>query len=394
VQSSAFSYEQETGVLYRKLGNDGPEVSILGFGAMRLPVIGGRQDAVDVPLATQMIRSAVDAGVNYVDTAFPYHGTSFTEPGQSEVAVGLALADGYRERVHLATKMPSWLIETRGDMDRHLEGQLERLGTDHIDSYLLHSLNDVYWEKLESLGVLEFLDSAIADGRIRYAGFSFHHDLPTFKRIVDSHDWTFCQIQYNLLDVDYQAGKKGLRYACARGLGVIVMEPLKGGRLAGRVPDDVAAAWDSAETKRTPAEWALRWLWNDEDVSMVLSGMSTPEQVADNLRIAENGVADTLTEKELDLVERVRDIYRARLVADCTGCKYCMPCPVGVDIPGCIRPLNNALLYDDVESARRAYAKVAVKASECTQCGSCEERCPQSIPIPDVLAQAAELFGE
>jgi len=229
-------------VLYRTLGPNGPEVSILGFGCMRLPVIGGQQNVVDEPLATSMLRSAVDAGVNYVDTAFPYHGTSFTEPGQSEVVVGRALADGYRERVLLATKLPSWLVETRADMERHLEGQLERLGTDHIDCYLLHALNASMWDNLESLGAVEFLEAAIGDGRIRYAGFSFHDELPVFKRIVDAHDWTFCQIQYNLLDTDYQAGARGLRYAAARGLGVIVMEPLKGGRLAGRVPEDVAAA--------------------------------------------------------------------------------------------------------------------------------------------------------
>ena len=381
-------------MLYRKLGKNGPDVSILGFGAMRLPILGDDQTAVDEPLATQMIRGAIDSGVNYVDTAYPYHGNSLSEPGASEGAVGRALADGYRDRVHLATKLPSWLVKTRGDMDRFLEGQLERLGTDHIDCYLLHALNDAYWENLESLGVTEFLDSAIADGRIRYAGFSYHHDVPTFKQVVDAYDWTFCQIQYNLLDVDYQAGERGLRYAAARGLGVVVMEPLKGGRLAGRVPADVASAWASAPVTRTPAAWALRWVWNDADVSMLLSGMSTPEQVAENLRIAEEGVADSLSAEELDLVEHVRDVYRSRIVADCTGCRYCMPCPAGIDIPGCIRPLNNASLYDDVEAARAAYARVSVKASACTQCGSCEERCPQGIPIPDILEQAVKVFGE
>jgi uncharacterized protein len=381
-------------MFYRTLGPNGPEVSILGFGCMRLPVVGGRQDVVDEPLATSMIRSAIEAGVNYVDTAFPYHGTSFTEPGQSELVVGRALGDGYRERVLLATKLPSWLVKSRGDMDRFLEGQLERLGTDHLDTYLLHALNASTWKNLEAVGALEFLDAAIADGRIRYAGFSFHDELPVFKRIVDAHDWTFCQIQYNLLDVDYQAGSRGLRYAAARGLGVIVMEPLKGGRLAGRVPADVAEVWASAEVDRTPAEWALRWVWNDPDVSMLLSGMSAPEQLAENLIVAGHGLPDSLTTAEVDLAERVRDVYRARIVADCTACRYCMPCPAGIDIPGCIAPLNNARLYDDVDAARRAYDKLPVKASACTQCGSCEERCPQGIPIPDVLEEAVRVFGE
>ena len=381
-------------MLYRKLGANGPEVSVLGFGAMRLPVIGDRQDAVDFDLATEMIRASIDAGVNYVDTAYPYHGTSMTEPGQSEVAVGRALADGYRDRVHLATKLPSWLVRSRPDMDRYLEGQLQRLGTDHLDCYLLHALQDATWENLEQHGVFDFLDAAIADGRIRHAGFSFHAEVPLFKRIVDAYDWTFCQIQYNLLDVDYQAGEKGLRYAAARGLGVIVMEPLKGGRLAGRVPGDVQALWDSASTKRTPAEWALRWVWNDADVSMLLSGMSTLEQVRQNLTTADSARADSLTAEELELAEEVRRTYRARIVADCTACKYCMPCPAGVDIPGCIRQLNNAALYDDLESAKRGYARISEKASACTQCGSCEERCPQGIAIPEVLEKAAALFGE
>jgi predicted aldo/keto reductase-like oxidoreductase len=381
-------------VLYRKLGKSGPEVSILGFGAMRLPILGDDNTQIDEPLATTMIRDAIDAGVNYVDTAYPYHGASMTRPGESEGAVGRALGDGYRDKVHLATKLPSWLIQSRGDMDRYLEGQLERLGTDHIDCYLLHALNETYWNNLEPLGVLDFLDAALADGRIRYAGFSYHHDLPTFKRIVDSFDWTFCQLQYNLLDVDYQAGEKGLRYAAARGLGVVVMEPLKGGRLAGRVPADVQAAWDSAGMDRSAAEWALRWIWNDHDVAMLLSGMSTPAQLAENLSVANDALPDSMSAEQLDLVERVRGIYRSHVVADCTACKYCMPCPVGVDIPGCIRQLNNARLYDDVDSARKAYERIAVKASQCTQCGSCEERCPQGIAIPDVLEECAKLFGE
>jgi predicted aldo/keto reductase-like oxidoreductase len=388
------SAEEVVVVLYRKLGKSGPDVSVLGFGAMRLPLLTDDPTAIDQELTTRMIRDAIDAGVNYVDTAYPYHGNSLTEPGASEGAVGLALEDGYRERVHVATKLPSWLIHTRGDMDRYLEGQLERLGTGYIDCYLLHAINDAYWENLEGLGVASFLDAAIADGRIRYAGFSYHHDLSTFKRVVDVYDWTFAQIQYNFLDVDYQAGERGLRYAAARGLGVIVMEPLKGGRLAGRVPNDVAAEWRKAAVSRTPAEWALRWVWNDADVSMLLSGMSTAEQLAENLRIANAGQPDSLSDDELDLVERVRDVYRSHLVAECTQCKYCMPCPVGVDIPNCIRALNLARLYDDIEAARKWYATIPVKASACTQCGSCEDRCPQGTAISDVLEECAQLFGE
>jgi len=380
---------------YRTLGPKGPEVSVLGYGCMRMPVIDGVQNRIDYPLATTLLRDAIDAGLNYIDTAFPYHGTGFAEPGESERFVGAALADGYRERVLLATKMPSWLIETREDMERHLDAQLERLQTDHVDCYLLHALKGEWWDKLEAAGVLGFLDDAIADGRIRYAGFSFHDELPVFKRIVDAYPWTFTQIQYNLLDVDYQAGREGLAYAAERGLGVIVMEPLKGGRLAGRVPEDVQAVWDRAAEPHTPAQWALRWVWDQPEVSLLLSGMTTPEQVADNLATADAAEPGSLTDAERALVAEVRDVYRSRIKADCTACKYCMPCPAGVDIPGVFARLNNASLYDDFDGAKEAYlAKVTEKASACTQCGSCIPKCPQGIEIPDVLEEAVALFGE
>jgi len=381
-------------MLSRTLGPNGPEVSVLGFGCMRLPVVDGVQNHIDYPAATEMLRGAIDSGVNYVDTAFPYHGTGFAEPGESERFVGMALGDGYRERVLLATKMPSWLIESRDDMERHLNDQLERLQTDHVDCYLLHALKAEWWDKLEAAGVLGFLDDAIADGRIRYAGFSFHDELPVFKRIVDAYPWTFTQIQYNLLDVDYQAGREGLAYAAERGLGVIVMEPLKGGRLAGRVPDDVQAVWDRAETPRTPAQWALRWVWDQPEVSLLLSGMSTPEQVADNLATADAAEPGSLTAAERSLVAEVRAVYRSRIKADCTVCKYCLPCPAGVNIPGVFARLNNASLYDDFEGAKEAYlTKVTEKASACTQCGACIPKCPQGIEIPDVLEEAVALFG-
>jgi len=382
-------------MLYRTLGPTGPEVSVLGFGCMRLPVIDGAANRIDYPAATAMLRDAIDAGVNYVDTAFPYHGTGFAVPGESERFVGAALADGYRERVLLATKMPSWLIQTREDMERHLADQLERLQTDHIDCYLLHALKAEWWDKLEAAGVLGFLDDAIADGRIRHAGFSFHDELPVFKRIVDAYPWTFTQIQYNLLDTDYQAGREGLAYAAERAIGVIVMEPLKGGRLAGRVPDDVRAVWDRAETRRTPAQWALRWIWDQPEVSLLLSGMSTPEQVADNLATADAAEPCSLTDDERALVAEVRDVYRSRTKADCTACKYCLPCRVGVDIPGVFARLNNASLYDDFEGAKEAYlAKVTEKASACVLCYECVPKCPQHIDIPEVLREALELFGE
>ncbi len=379
---------------YRTLGPSGPKVSALGFGAMRLPIIDGRSDAIDEELARAMIRRAIDAGVNYVDTAFPYHGTSRSEHGQSEPFVGRTLADGYRERVLLATKMPSWLIESREDMERHLDGQLERLATDHIDCYLLHGLNAGQWSTLDSLGVLAFLDAALADGRIRYAGFSFHDEAAAFAPIADAYDWTFCQLQYNYLDVDEQAGTAGVRHAEARGMGVVVMEPLKGGRLAGRLPDDVQAVLDGADRPRTAAEWALDFVWDDPAVSLLLSGMSTMEQVEQNLRSAERAQVGGLCQSEHALIARARAAFRARTKADCTACRYCMPCPSGVDIPGCFAKLNAASMWDDAEGIRAAYRKLEGTASLCTECGLCEASCPQQLPIRSLLATAADLFGE
>lgn len=381
-------------MLYRRLGSKGPAVSILGFGCMRLPVIDGRHDRIDYPTATAMLHRAIESGVDYVDTAYPYHGASHAEPGMSEGFVGDALQGGYRDRVRVATKLPSWLIQTREDMDTFLNGQLERLRTDYIDCYLLHGLNAGSWENLRGLGVLEFLDSALADGRIRHAGFSFHGEAQVFAPIVDTYDWTFCQIQYNYMDTEYQAGTAGLRYAAARGLGVIVMEPLRGGRLAQRVPSEIQSVWDRAPVSRTPAAWALRFVWDDPDVSMLLSGMGTMEQVLENVESAAEAHPRSLSASELASITEARDAYRARVRADCTECRYCLPCPSGVDIPGVIALLNDAVLYDDVAGARSLYHLRGIgKASDCTACESCEEVCPQGLPIVELMEEAVDLFG-
>ncbi len=373
-------------MLYRKMPKNGDDLSILGFGCMRLAT--NANGSIDEARATRQLRDAIDHGVNYVDTAWPYHG------GESEPVVGRALADGYRERVHLATKLPSWLIDSREDMDTYLNAQLERLRTDRIDYYLVHALVGDLWDTLEGLGVTEFLDAAKADGRIRNAGFSFHGAGQDFGRIVDAYDWDFCQIQYNLLDEQNQAGTAGLEYAAARGLGVIVMEPLRGGNLTKTVPSAVQEIWDEAPTKRTPAEWALRWVWNRPEVTVVLSGMGEEAHVRENLRIADDGYPNSLTGAELALVRRVERTYRDLMRVGCTGCRYCMPCPVGVNIPLCFEEYNNLYLADDPDSERFMYAArlggaVALGkpeyASLCVQCGQCAERCPQQIDIPAVL---------
>ena len=384
-------------MLYRPFGRTGEMVSILGFGCMRLPIVDGRPDRIDVPLATEMLRYAIEHGVNYVDTAYPYHGASFDAPGTSESFVGEALSGGYRDRVLVATKLPPWLVKSRKDMDGLLAGQLERLRSGCVDCYLLHGLKQESWTGLAGLGVREFLDAAKADGRIRYAGFSYHDEPQCFASIVDGYDWDFCQIQYNYMDTDYQAGAAGLAYAAEKGLGVVVMEPLKGGRLAGPAPEPVQALWEKAPVKRTPAEWALRFVWNDPRVSLLLSGMSTMEQVVDNVHLAAGGEAGSLSPQELDLIGQVRAAYRARTVVDCTACRYCMPCPQGIDIPGVFAAINNACLYDALEVELRGYdvdvkAGHTARASECSECGQCEAACPQQLPVIEEMAKASRIL--
>ena len=370
---------------------NGDELSILGFGCMRL---ASKPDgSIDEERAARQVRYAVDHGVNYVDTAWPYHG------GQSEPFVGRALADGYRDRVKLATKLPSWLIESREDMDRYLGAQLAKLRTDHIDYYLVHALVGDLWDKVEALGVADFLDRARADGRIRNAGFSFHGAGQDFRRIVDACDWDFCQIQYNFLDEENQAGTAGLEYAASKGLGVIIMEPLRGGNLTKTLPPAIQEIWDKAPVKRTPAEWALRWVWNHPEVTVVLSGMNEETHINENLRVADQAFPHSLTEAELDLVKRVERKYREILKVACTGCRYCMPCPSGVNIPLCFEEYSNLHLVDNPEEEKFMYAArlggaVSIGepefASLCVQCGECVEKCPQHLDIPTILESVVE----
>jgi len=388
---------EEYKMLYRAFGNTGEELSLLGFGCMRLPVLGGKSHQIDEEKATGLLHYAIDHGVNYVDTAYPYHSEILMQEGQSEVFLGKALGGGYRDKVQLATKLPSWMIKSRADMDSYLDKQLARLKTDHIDFYLLHSLNVHFWPHLKQLGVMEFLDSALADGRIRYAGFSFHDEVELFKEIVDAYNWSFCQIQYNFMDEKYQAGREGLEYAAAKGLGIVIMEPLRGGSLTARVPDTVQEVWGRADVKRSPAEWALRFVWNNPAVNVVLSGMNEMEHVIENIRIAGQAYPDSLTEKEKGLIEEARTIYLKRIKVNCTNCRYCMPCPNGVNIPGNFNLLNSASMYDALQSAKASYFFLKLgksDAANCIECGVCEELCPQNIPIIDKLLEVKKTLGE
>ncbi|HVN73765.1 MAG TPA: aldo/keto reductase [Methanoregula sp.] len=385
-------------MLYRKFPRCRHDLSILGFGCMRLPPEAGQQAGgkIDVPEATDLIRTAIDGGVNYIDTAWPYHN------GESEVVVGKALEGGYRDRVFLATKLPSWLVTGREDMDHYLDEQLAKLGTDHIDFYLLHGLGTETWENLSRLGVLEFLDSARADGRIRYPAFSFHDQFPVFQEIVDAYEWTFAQIQYNYVDEQYQAGTQGLEYAAERGLGIVIMEPLRGGLLSGDVPA-VRRYIQNAPVRRTPSEWGLRWVWNHPEVTVVLSGMNAMEQVKENLACAAQGLPDSLSADELAVVKSMRETFASRVKIPCTGCRYCMPCENGVDIPSCFMYYNQAYTYDAREKATGVYlwalngsfsGGVPGFASGCVQCGECEDKCPQHLPIREYLQDVSELFGK
>ena len=387
-------------MLYRKLGKSDCNVSILGFGCMRLPMRSGSNsvvdrfdpnNAIDEELATQMVQYAIDRGVNYFDTAYPYHN------GKSETILGKALK-GYRDKVMLATKLPTWLAKKREDFDRLLDEQLKKLDTNYLDVYLLHGLGRQRWAEMKELKVLDFLDRIRADGRARYVGFSFHDDVRIFKEIVDGYEWTLCQIQYNYFDEHYQAGKEGLTYAASRGLGVVVMEPLRGGKLTERIPNEVQVLWDSAEKKRTPAEWALRWVWNHPEVSTALSGMSAMNQVKENIKLANDGEPNSLSREELSIIDQVKETYKRMLKIDCTGCAYCIPCETGVNIPLNFTLYNDTFMFKDPEMNVLFYNEMLApeqRASNCAECGECEEHCPQHIKIMNELKTVhQELFPQ
>lgn len=368
------------------MGKTADLVSILGFGCMRLPRKGRK---IDEDRAERQIISAIDQGVNYFDTAYLYPG--------SEAVLGKVLAKGYRSKVMIATKMPPILVHSKKDMEAVLHTSLERLQTDYIDYYLVHNLSSRKgWEELKQSGLEEFLLLAKQSGKIRRIGFSFHGDKNQFKEIVDDYPWDMCLIQYNYLDEHFQAGKEGLEYAASKGLGVAVMEPLRGGLLANKMPPQVQTLWEQRETERTPAEWALRWVWNHPQVSVVLSGMNEEAQIQENIRAAETAYPGSLSGSELERINQVKEMLAGMVRIGCTGCGYCMPCPAGVNIPMCFGYYNNKYLFRDreipfhylgmtlgVDGGAPSYASL------CRDCGKCEKHCPQELPIRMHLKEVA-----
>lgn len=370
---------------YRKFTNDNLKVSLLGFGCMRFPVIDGDNSKIDEKLSEEMLEYAIGRGVNYIDTAYNYHG------GNSEAFVGNFLKkNNLRDKIYLASKSPVWLVEEYDDFEKLLDEQLEKLQTDYIDFYLLHSLHKKVYDKIESLNVFKFLDEAKKKGKIKYAGFSFHDELPLFKKIIDAYPWDFCLIQLNYMDTEMQAGLKGLEYAASKGIDVVIMEPIKGGKLASP-SEEIKEIWSKNEIERTPAEWALRWLFNYEEISLVLSGMSTLNHVKENIRIANEGSPNSLTDKELSLISQVKEVYIEKVKVGCTSCEYCQPCPTDVAISDIFGLYNNMYVYDTVENSKKSYKQLVENSkdvSKCVECGACEQICPQHLKVISLLKDA------
>ena len=369
---------------YRNFGDLEWQVSALGFGAMRLPE---NDEGIEETKAIKMLRYAIDNGVNYVDTAWPYHG------GESESFVAKALQDGYREQVRVATKMPSWELEKKEDLDRYLNQQLERLEIETIDFYLLHALNEDHWQNYKDIGLdylFEWIERMKEEGKIDQIGFSFHDDYDLFEELIDVYDWDFCQIQYNYIDTEFQAGKKGLQYAADNDIPVVVMEPLRGGSLAGQMPEEIESIFAQSETERSTADWALQWLWNQPEVAVVLSGMSTLEQVKENVESADNSGVGNLSAREKEIVAEAAAKYDELVPVNCTGCGYCVPCPTGVKIPEIFALYNEAEIFDLEAEKQEEYSHIgeSEQASACVECGQCEEICPQNLNVIELLTAA------
>jgi predicted aldo/keto reductase-like oxidoreductase len=379
-------------MIYRPFGKSDLEISQLGFGCMRFPLtIDNDPTSIDEAKSSQMIHYAIDNGINILDNAWPYHREA------SEKFTGRALQGGYRQKIYLSTKLPMWLIKGKDDPKRYFNEQLKRLRTETIELYLLHALSKKSWATACEHNVLGFLDDLKATAKIKLAGFSFHDDLSLFKKITDAYSWDFCLIHLNYVDDDFQAGLAGLEYAHKKGLAVMVMEPLRGGKLANKVPDDVIDLISQTGRIQTPAEFALRWIYNRPEVDCVLSGMNALEQVRQNIKFASKDHRCTLTPDELTIYEKVKSFYRSRTAVNCTQCGYCAPCTQGIPISFILELYNDAVTYDAVENSQWMYdvfIKPENRADKCISCGECEEKCPQKIQIAEHLAKAHKILSK
>ena len=374
---------------YRTMGKLGIPASAFGLGCMRFNGAPSGDSVIDEQKAVSLIRRAIDGGVTYLDTAYVYLNKT------SETVLGKALQDGYRDRVTIATKMPAEAVKDRASMEALLSEELGKLQTDHIDYYLMHGINRQKWEYFKSIGAPEFFDDMKREGKIRFKCFSFHGPYEDFEYIINDWDWDMVQIQYNFMDVDNQAGTRGLQLAGSKGIPVVIMEGLLGGRLAS-APDNVQALYDAFPVRRSAVEWAFRWLCNHPEVGVVLSGCNEAEQIDENLRIFDTVEPGIMDPAELKLMEDVRAAYLSRTKIGCTGCRYCMPCPNGVNIPGIFSVWNNVSLYN----VNPAYdwnlgniRKNDAGADKCVGCGACEAACPQHLNIIESLQTAWSELG-
>lgn len=367
-----------------RLDKYGNQLSALGFGCMRFPQKLGR---IDMEQTEQLLMAAIDGGVNYLDTAYIYPG--------SEVAVGEILEkNNARDRVYIATKLPHYLIKNEEGLEKLFQEELSRLRTDHIDYYLMHMLTDpATWERLKKMNIEGWLAEKKKSGAIRQVGFSYHGNSTVFCQLVDAYDWDFTQIQYNYLDEHSQAGRKGLQYAHEKGIPVIIMEPLRGGRLVNNLPGEACKLFSDRMENWSPAQWALRWLWDQKEVTVVLSGMNSMEMLRENMDIASNTQIGQMTDEQQDLLRQVVGVLNASVKVGCTGCSYCMPCPKGVDIPGTFSAYNRYYSDSKFVGLKEYFMCTTLRqnsaaASQCIGCGKCEKHCPQNIPIREKLQDA------
>ena len=373
---------------YRSFGKDNWQVSALGIGAMRFA--GDMHNSGDARNAIDLLRYSIDLGINYVDTAYIYHG------GKSEGIVGRALKDGYRDKVRVANKSPLHIVKNGADFVRILDEQLQRMDMDYIDYYMFHGIGAAHLDTIIKEELLLQMEKAKEAGKIGHIGFSFHDNAEAFKKIVSAYPgWEFCMLQYNYMDINRQGGTEAFDYAAAKNLPVIIMEPLLGGRLA-NPPKDVAQLMENFQVQRSAADWALSWLWHHPSVVTILSGMATREQLDENCRIAEKATPECLSDAELAFVNELRVAFSKRTVIPCTRCDYCKPCPEGIPISWLLELYNDAIMFDDLNAPRFAYNNWVAeeqRASVCTACGACEDLCPQKIAVSERMPKVHEVLG-